>query len=91
MARGGTTPDRGMRAAIAVGGVAATVVLVRWLRTRNGQRRYREFVARMEHAAELAQQRAREAQHLIQDRTDEFAAAVKSAAGEAQETLQRLR
>ncbi|GAB3764619.1 hypothetical protein GCM10028864_58570 [Microlunatus parietis] len=72
--------DRGV-GAVAVGGfaTAAVIILARWLRTRTGQRRYREFVARMDEAAALAQQQALEAAHLIKDKAGDLADAIRDA------------
>lgn len=90
MARHRDTGRRGAGTAFVLGGGLATAaVLVSWLRTRAGQRRYQEFLVRMEQTAALAQQRAREAQQVIQHTTDDFAAAVKGAAEDARRTIQK--
>lgn len=76
---------------IAVFVFAAVVGLIGWaLGARGGKRRYQRLARQIQDVIDEAQHRAREAQELIHDRTDDVADAIKDTSSGAQKKLRRM-
>lgn len=81
------------RAPMIVAGISAVAAgLIAWKlgASPGGKQRYHQFLARMDELAAEGKRRTEEAQHLLQEKADEFAGAAKDLTVEARQRFEQL-
>lgn len=80
-----------MTSIAAIGVLVAAAGMIGWiLGARGGRKQYRQLVKRMGELVDQAQDRAREAQSLILDKTEDLAHVIDETRGTAQQKLHRM-